>query len=56
MAHPAEKAPYVFAALFPFILSLLALTGIAGGATAFQWIMSHLRELLPPDIEVRGVK
>jgi membrane protein len=45
----AKVAYYVFAALFPFILSLLALTGIAGGETAFQWIMGHLRDLMPAD-------
>lgn len=43
----AKTAYYFFLSLFPLILALFALTGILGGAAAFDWIMGRLERALP---------
>lgn len=43
----AKAAYYFFLSLFPLILALFALTGIFGGAAAFDWIMGRLERALP---------
>jgi membrane protein len=43
----AKTAYYFFLSLFPLILALFALTGIFGGAAAFDWIMGRLERALP---------
>ena len=43
----AKAAYYFFLSLFPLILALFALTGIFGGAAAFEWIMGRLERALP---------
>lgn len=43
----AKAAYYLFLSLFPLILALFALTGIFGGAAAFDWIMGRLERSLP---------
>jgi membrane protein len=43
----AKTAYYFFLSLFPLILALFALTGILGGAAAFDWIMGRLNMALP---------
>lgn len=45
----AKAAYYFFLSLFPLILAMFALTGIFGGDSAFEWIMSRLRLALPGD-------
>lgn len=45
----ARAAYYFFLSLFPLILAMFSLTGIFGGDTAFEWIMSRLRMALPGD-------
>ncbi|MGH7481077.1 MAG: YhjD/YihY/BrkB family envelope integrity protein [Longimicrobiales bacterium] len=43
----ARIAFYFFLSLFPLILALFALTGIVGGAAAFDWIMAQIRAAVP---------
>lgn len=45
----ARAAYYFFLSLFPLILAMFALTGIFGGDSAFEWIMTRLRTALPGD-------
>lgn len=48
-AEAARAAYYFFLSLFPLILAMFALTGMLGGESAFEWIMSRLRLALPGD-------
>ncbi len=43
----AKAAYFFFLSLFPLILAVFALTGLAGGDSAFRWIMARLEESLP---------
>ena len=43
----ARVAYYAFLSLFPFLLSLFAVTGLVGGEDAFHWIMSQIATALP---------
>ena len=46
-AESARVAYYSFLSLFPFLLTLFAVTGIVGGEAAFEWIMSQIATALP---------
>ncbi|MCZ6507936.1 MAG: YihY/virulence factor BrkB family protein [Acidobacteria bacterium] len=43
----ARVAYYAFLSLFPFLLTLFAVTGLVGGEGAFRWIMSQIATALP---------
>lgn len=46
-AESARVAYYSFLSIFPFLLTLFAVTGIVGGEAAFQWIMNQIATALP---------
>lgn len=48
-SEAAKAAYYFFLSFFPTILALFALTGILGGDSAFEWIMTQLYAALPGD-------
>lgn len=43
----ARVAYYSFLSLFPFLLTLFAVTGIVGGEDAFHWVMNQIATALP---------
>jgi membrane protein len=45
----ARVAFFFALAIFPAIIALFAITGIAGGDDAFQWIMERIRQGMPED-------
>jgi membrane protein len=45
----ARVAFFFALAIFPAIIALFAITGIAGGDEAFQWIMERVRQGMPED-------
>lgn len=46
-AEAARLAFYFFLSFFPFILAIFAVTGLVGGASAFDWIMGSFAAALP---------